>query len=709
MAALNFPDPNVQTSYTNPNTGITYEWSNGIWKAVRTAQTAPELFVDVDGDNLTGNLTLGTDKIVLNATTGAATFASRLSPGTSSLNDHALVASNNNAANATLIAQNYNDSGLLFKGYNSSNDTVTINADGSATFGGDVTVSSTNADSISATSSKLAFGLSNVPQTAYLQTSPGGSGGPGGFGGNLNFYVKGDAANPFVKALELNYLGNATFAGSITQDGPWGSNTDALLLDSTGIGIISTTGTTAFNVYNGSYSDRTVAIDFDGSATFAGIMGLGTSTPRASNVNAKALHIHNALSGSNPAPAEVTFSNGRTGQAVGGGGVLTYYQDDFYLWNYENKDLIFATNNAERMRIDNLGNFGIGRVPVNNTVGYKLQLRSDTTQTYLQLSTSNHGDTLGDGLVIGIDNGAANIIQRENAPMVFFTNNQPRMRLDDLGRLRLNPFGLTLPSAGEYNTPLFVTLEGMVDPTSNAGGATPALIRTMDVGTTSAAYSGYEIRNRHAGDIRFLNGDAGLSNRANFAIYQDTDINDLENTLTISYLAAVYAPGVYDHTTSSGANVNVTSGGQLRRSTSSIRFKTNVETLENSYADALLNCRPVWYRSTAPSDNPEHSYWGFIAEEVAEIDPRLVQFSTETTSFVDAVDGDGNPLFEEDGTTRQKMRVKTTHEEPQPESVVYERFVPHLLNLIKRQKEAIETLEASNADLLARVSALESA
>jgi len=78
MAALNFPDPNVTTSYTNPDTGITYEWANGIWKAVRTAQTAPELFVDVDGDNLTGNLTLGTDKIVLNATDGSASFASTM-------------------------------------------------------------------------------------------------------------------------------------------------------------------------------------------------------------------------------------------------------------------------------------------------------------------------------------------------------------------------------------------------------------------------------------------------------------------------------------------------------------------------------------------------------------------------------------------------------------------------------------------------------
>ena len=78
------------------------------------------------------------------------------------------------------------------------------------------------------------------------------------------------------------------------------------------------------------------------------------------------------------------------------------------------------TSGSEQMRIDSSGNVGIGRVPVDNTAGYNLQLRSATTQTYLQLSTSNHGDTLGDGLVIGIDNNTANIVQRENAPLTFF-------------------------------------------------------------------------------------------------------------------------------------------------------------------------------------------------------------------------------------------------------------------------------------------------
>ncbi len=123
-------------------------------------------------------------------------------------------------------------------------------------------------------------------------------------------------------------------------------------------------------------------------------------------------------------------------------------------------------------------------------------------------------------------------------------------------------------------------------------------------------------------------------------------------------------------TTASGANMFIdATSGVLRRSTSSIKYKTNVETLQNSYADAILNCRPVWYQSTSNYDNHEWGYWGFIAEEVAEIDPRLCLFGTN-----------------EDGTL-------------EPEGVQYDRFVPHLLNLIKRQGEAIAELQAKVAAL----------
>jgi hypothetical protein len=86
--------------------------------------------------------------------------------------------------------------------------------------------------------------------------------------------------------------------------------------------------------------------------------------------------------------------------------------------------------------------------------------------------------------------------------------------------------------------------------------------------------------------------------------------------------------------------------------------------------------RPVWYRSTCKSDCPEHSYWGFIAEEVAIIDKRLVQWKTKEITY------------------DEKGSAVETPCEPEPDGVAYDRFVPHLLNLIKRQKEQIEAMEA---------------
>jgi len=135
-------------------------------------------------------------------------------------------------------------------------------------------------------------------------------------------------------------------------------------------------------------------------------------------------------------------------------------------------------------------------------------------------------------------------------------------------------------------------------------------------------------------------------------------------------------------TTANAANVHAVSNGEFYRSTSSLKYKTDVETLQDSYADAILNVRPVWYRSTCQDDNSSLSWWGFIAEEVAEIDPRLVQWKTKEVTY----DDNGSQV--------------ETPCDPEPEGIAYDRFVPHLLNLIKRQKAQIETMEA-------RLSALE--
>jgi hypothetical protein len=129
---------------------------------------------------------------------------------------------------------------------------------------------------------------------------------------------------------------------------------------------------------------------------------------------------------------------------------------------------------------------------------------------------------------------------------------------------------------------------------------------------------------------------------------------------TIEDDGLIKSPRSYSAITGETANLTVLSDGRFYRHTSSIRFKTDVETLDNDTADNILNLRPVTYKSLGIADNPESTYLGFVAEEVEGVEPRLVSYS---------LDG-------------------------QADGVQYERVIPALVNVIKRQEARIAALEA---------------
>ena len=159
--------------------------------------------------------------------------------------------------------------------------------------------------------------------------------------------------------------------------------------------------------------------------------------------------------------------------------------------------------------------------------------------------------------------------------------------------------------------------------------------------------------------------------------------------LTINNSGTLGSLPTYNQTTASAANMHISSaGGGIYRSTSSLKYKKDVETMSDSYADDILKLRPVWYRSKCDGDNPTHGYWGFIAEEVALIDERLVFWKTEEYTDV---------LNKETGETEQ---VATPLAEPEADGVQYDRMTPHIINLLQRQDATIKALEA-------RVTALE--
>ncbi|EHK6580876.1 prophage tail fiber N-terminal domain-containing protein [Escherichia albertii] len=114
------------------------------------------------------------------------------------------------------------------------------------------------------------------------------------------------------------------------------------------------------------------------------------------------------------------------------------------------------------------------------------------------------------------------------------------------------------------------------------------------------------------------------------------------------------------------------------RSTSSRRYKTDIESLENRYADELLKLRPVWYRSTCERDRKDWGHYGLIAEEVGEIAPQYVHWR-------EAVDDDDPEDISLNGMVA--------------EGVMYDRLVVPLIHHIQKLTKRVEELEAKLSGL----------
>ena len=207
----------------------------------------------------------------------------------------------------------------------------------------------------------------------------------------------------------------------------------------------------------------------------------------------------------------------------------------------------------------------------------------------------------------------------------------------------------------------------------------------LSFGDTSANSSGRISYDHSSNALRF---DSNGSERARI----DSSGNLLVGTTTSSGSGNLIAAGVYNNTTASGANVQVdnTGPGLLRRSTSSIVYKTNVEPIDAAYIANALKFRPVWYRSLCDGDRKDWSWYGLIAEEVGAIDPRLVHWRMLETS----VDANG-------------QTVQTPLEKPVAEGVMYDRVVVLALGLIQKQETAIQELTAKLDAAEARIAALE--
>lgn len=256
------------------------------------------------------------------------------------------------------------------------------------------------------------------------------------------------------------------------------------------------------------------------------------------------------------------------------------------------------------------------------------------------------------GHVIAGDPGVgpfAGLATTGNAPVSFGTLNKERMRIGSTGRIIINA-----PDSGNA--------------LAVSGSNTQYAIVAFGSATVGQSFG--------LSSVAGTNSSDSALNVVNSAITQ--------TFLNVSGSGAVQFPQVLTTASAANAFLDNTNSNNLLRSTSSIRYKKNVENLDIDTAKKiLLGLRPVWYRSNSPADREDWSWYGLIAEEVADLSPQLVHWAKEQIGEKE-VEID-NPRWHDGGAELKTLiRMQPVYSDKLlPDAVMYERIVPLMLPFIQ--------------------------
>ncbi len=172
--ALNFPNPALQTPLNefSPDStpakstnGVTYIWTNNE-KWVASSVVFNDIYVNKTGDNMTGNLTLGTDKITLNATDGSAYFKQVIQSMVTASDAGCFQAGYGGFVFASIYGDGRGAFSNVNVGATAGVPNILLNSDGSASFTAKVTSASTVAGD----------GGTTLTTKDYVDAAAGGAG-----------------------------------------------------------------------------------------------------------------------------------------------------------------------------------------------------------------------------------------------------------------------------------------------------------------------------------------------------------------------------------------------------------------------------------------------------------------------------------------------------------------------------------------------------
>ena len=163
-------------------------------------------------------------------------------------------------------------------------------------------------------------------------------------------------------------------------------------------------------------------------------------------------------------------------------------------YDHNSEFMFFETNASERMRIDSLGNVGIGNSNPTNSAGYNTLTLGNGTSTGGQIHLENSS---GADFYLWHDGSGVNIYNQGASSQKFYTNASERMRIDGSGNLLVG----TTTASGKMTVKMDTNKNISFSGTQGEVGGVPAFVAHQDAGSLA------EIGMRGV-DIRFATGSS---------------------------------------------------------------------------------------------------------------------------------------------------------------------------------------------------------
>jgi hypothetical protein len=354
--------------------------------------------------------------------------------------------------------------------------------------------------------------------------------------------------------------------------------------------------------------------------------------------------------------------------ALSVGGDVTLSGGDRSIINNDNNALAFGTNATERARIDSSGRLLVGTsTSRDDGVSFQLEGVGYLPATLQITRNSNNAD--GGGIYIqktrGTAVGGTTIVQSGDELGYIKFRGADGTDAQSIGAqisaaVDGTPGANDMPGRLVFST----TADGAASPTERMRITNLGVLKQSTTGTylsTTARYNEFSNLNATSGDINtYFTLGAGTSDTSSVFIY-------------------CFQSGVGGKMVVYG-NGNIQNTNNSYGALSDIKLKENIVDANSQWDDI----KALQVRNYNLKEGQTHTQIGLVAQEVEPVSPGLVYESPDR-------DAEGNDL----GTVTKSVNY----------SVLYMKAVKALQEAMER----IEQLEANNADLLARVSALESA